>query len=109
MATVEIHKSPVLTSQVVNSLSYKDYYNGISFTNTTLTTSMTTNSILNMGFSGTITPALLGSMRGYIYEFIAYNHTVDTAEQQAVEGYLAWKWGIQNSLPTTHPYYVGPP
>ena len=108
-ASVEIHKLPVLTSQVVNSLSYNDYYNGISFTNTTLSTSMTTNSILNMGFSGTITPALAGSMRGYIYEFIAYNHTVYTAEQQAVEGYLAWKWGIQNSLPTTHPYYVGPP
>jgi hypothetical protein len=108
-ATVEIHKSPVLTSQVVNSLSYNDYYNGISFTNTTLITSMTTNSILNMGFSGTITPALAGSMRGYIYEFIAYNRPVATAEQQAVEGYLAWKWGLQDSLAPTHPYYVAPP
>lgn len=109
LASVEIHKSPVMTSQVVNSLSYNDYYNGISFTNTTLSTSMTTNSILNMGFTGTLTPALLGSMRGYIYEFIAYNRPVHTAEQQAVEGYLAWKWGLQDSLAPTHPYYVGPP
>jgi hypothetical protein len=24
---------------------------------------------------------------------------------QQVEGYLAWKWGIQNNLPISHPYY----
>jgi hypothetical protein len=70
---------------------------------------MTTAGILNIGFSGTITPALLGSMRGYIYEMIAYNRTVAAEERQSIEGYLAWKWGIQDSLATTHPYYIAPP
>jgi hypothetical protein len=28
-----------------------------------------------------------------------------TTQRQQVEGYLAWKWGLNASLPTTHPYY----
>jgi hypothetical protein len=28
-----------------------------------------------------------------------------TTQRQQVEGYLAWKWGLQTALPTTHPYY----
>jgi len=38
-------------------------------------------------------------------EFITYNTLLTSTQRQQVEGYLAWKWGLQNSLPTTHPYY----
>ena len=27
------------------------------------------------------------------------------SERQLVEGYLAWKWSLQTSLPAGHPYY----
>ena len=37
-----------------------------------------------------------------------YNDIAMELEQQQVEGYLAWKWGVQASLPTTHPYYYQP-
>ena len=70
---------------------------------------MTTSAKLNIGFTGALTPALAGAMRGYIYELIVFNTTVNLATQEAVEGYLAWKWGIQSSLSTTHPYYLAPP
>lgn len=36
---------------------------------------------------------------GNIAEIIYYNVFLTTAQRQAVEGYLAWKWGIQNNLP----------
>ena len=39
------------------------------------------------------------------YELIAFANAVSDIERQQIEGYLAWKWGIQTSLPTTHPYY----
>jgi hypothetical protein len=26
-----------------------------------------------------------------------------------VEGYLAWKWGLQGNLPPNHPYKLFPP
>jgi len=37
-------------------------------------------------------------------ECIFYNRTITTIERQQVEGYLAWKWGLQASLPANHPY-----
>ena len=42
---------------------------------------------------------------GVLYEIVYYSTTLTLSQQQQVEGYLAWKWGLQNSLPTTHPYY----
>ena len=43
---------------------------------------------------------------GYIGEIILFNKiSLNTQQRQQVEGYLAWKWGLQTSLPTTHPYY----
>ena len=41
--------------------------------------------------------------KGYINEIIIFNRTLSQREYQQVEGYLAWKWGLQGSLPATHP------
>jgi hypothetical protein len=30
-----------------------------------------------------------------------------TANRESIEGYLAWKWGIQSKLPANHPYKSG--
>lgn len=40
----------------------------------------------------------------YISEFIIFNIALTTSQRQQVEGYLAWKWGLQSSLQSTHPY-----
>jgi hypothetical protein len=37
-------------------------------------------------------------------EIILYSRNLSTSERQQVEGYLSSKWGLQNSLPSTHPY-----
>lgn len=42
---------------------------------------------------------------GDLQEIIIYNSTLTTSARQAIEGYLAWKWFLQSSLPTVHPYY----
>ena len=46
---------------------------------------------------------------GHICEIIIYNRSITLNEQQQIEGYLAWKWGLQTSLPATHPYFFAPP
>jgi len=46
---------------------------------------------------------------GNIYEVIIYNTALITTQRQSIEGYLAWKWGLQANLINTHPYYNGPP
>jgi hypothetical protein len=37
-------------------------------------------------------------------ELIHFNSAITTQQRQQVEGYLAWKWGLQSSLPSTHAY-----
>lgn len=46
---------------------------------------------------------------GFIGEVIVYSSALTTVQRQQVEGYLAWKWGIKTSLPTTHPFYPTKP
>jgi hypothetical protein len=46
---------------------------------------------------------------GQIAEIILCNSFLTTDERQQVEGYLAWKWGLQAQLPITHAFYVSPP
>ncbi len=42
---------------------------------------------------------------GTVSEIIIYNNILTPAQRQLVEGYLAWKWGLQTTnLPSTHPY-----
>ena len=47
-------------------------------------------------------------MHGVIGEIIMVQ-TTDTTTRQKIEGYLAWKWGLQASLPVGHPYKAAAP
>ena len=45
----------------------------------------------------------------YILEVVAYRNALTALERQEVEGYIMWKWGIQNNLPSNHRYrYYSP-
>uniref|UniRef100_A0A6C0B2G8 Fibronectin type-III domain-containing protein n=1 Tax=viral metagenome TaxID=1070528 RepID=A0A6C0B2G8_9ZZZZ len=46
---------------------------------------------------------------GNICEILMYNSVLSTTNRQKIEGYLAWKWGLQTSLPGAHPYYSSAP
>ena len=59
----------------------------------------TTINIGNSGFA----------INGEICELLVYNTTISDKQRQQVEGYLAWKWNINKSLPSSHPYYLFPP
>lgn len=39
-----------------------------------------------------------------VAEVLIYNRQLTTDELQGIEGYLAWKWGLQGSLGSGHPY-----
>lgn len=64
----------------------------------------------SFSFSGTgttnIGAGVLGDYyQGTINEIVVYSSTLGIADRQKVEGYLAWKWGVQSNLPTTHAYW----
>jgi hypothetical protein len=69
--------------------------------------------------SGTYTPSALtgnfsingrnpidghAGMTGEIGEFIFLTENPDTATRELIEGYLAWKWGLEGSLDSGHTY-----
>ena len=49
------------------------------------------------------------SVAGYIGEVIVLNRVATNDEKQKIEGYLAWKWGLETDLPAGHPYENSPP
>jgi hypothetical protein len=48
-------------------------------------------------------------MVGYIAEIVVFNSIVNDRVRQQVEGYLANKWGLRNSLVASHPFLNRPP
>ena len=60
---------------------------------------------LTLGSRYTVTE----SWDGHICEMIFYNSILTEKQRQQIEGYLAWKWGIQRSLATNHRFYNFPP
>jgi hypothetical protein len=40
-----------------------------------------------------------------IAEIMVFSTSLTPTDYARVEGYLAWKWGLQANLPTSHPYY----
>lgn len=47
--------------------------------------------------------------KGILGETVIVNRVLTTDERQKLEGYLAWKWGVQSYLPPSHPWVAGPP
>jgi hypothetical protein len=41
---------------------------------------------------------------GEIYEVLYFSYGLSDEERQQVEGYLAWKWGMEGNLVSDHPY-----
>lgn len=42
-------------------------------------------------------------------ELCVYNDYLETPFRNVLEGYLAWKWGLQSNLPAVHPYALSAP
>jgi hypothetical protein len=72
--------------------------------------------IQNLGTSygyigvGAISATLVGYyLTGQIAEILSFNVPLNDNNRQQIEGYLAWKWGFNKSLPEGHPYFLFPP
>ena len=90
------------------SSSYTMNINGSPVTTIGQTTGFApsdSGTLLTLGTRGD----LVTSFNGNYYEVLVFNKALSTAQKKQVEGYLAWKWGIQDQLPTNHTYISAPP
>lgn len=84
------------------------------YLNGTLLSSDTNNTQLTGMGIPTIGQAFLGASYGpeyyggFIYEVLCFTGNVPAAQRQQVESYLANKWGLVASLPSTHPFKLVP-
>ncbi len=100
---------------IVNRTANMDF----AYQNGTLTTSVSITDTTN--YTDTVNNMLIGAynngdgtgvqpgyyLSGNVAEIIAYKGAdMTTTNRQKIEGYLAWKWGIQTFLPSSplHPY-----
>lgn len=48
-------------------------------------------------------------MLGFVGEVVYTNTALSATDRQRLEGYFAWKWGLEASLPAGHPFRNTPP
>lgn len=66
-------------------------------------------SVTSFGFGEGFALSGGGPPDTYVSEFLIYNVALTDTPRQKIEGYLAWKWGLQSSLPAGHPYKTAAP
>ena len=102
-AGTAVVNTKMMFSSIYNSGSRTLYKNGTSVvTGTFAGTKNTATSPTYVGYGGS-------TINGIYNELIVYNYFLPTSQRQQVEGYLAWKYGMQGTLSNTHPYYAAAP
>jgi len=82
----------------------------MSFMGTSNTTTMAAALSTNPSSALTIADSRNANLTdGKIQEIIIYPSAISTTAFQQAEGYMAWKWGLKDSLPSSHPYKLFPP
>ena len=108
---INVLNTALLFGSVESSTQYFSVNGALSLNSTYLYPSGIFNTGTNFASIGipNVSGGGTGYLTGSISEIIVYNRPLVTIERQQIEGYLAWKWGIQSNLPTAHPYKNNPP
>ncbi len=96
--------SPYIVCGFANTTSSSLFLNSTTLLSGPIGNSALTSIVVGNRQNGNGSP-----YKGHLCEFIIYQGLLTTAQRQQVEGYLAWKWGLQANLPATHPFKLWPP
>jgi hypothetical protein len=95
----------LITGQVSSGTSLSIAMNGATFS-TGSEGGFYANTTTHLGVDTTTTAYYY---KGFVMEILFYNSVLTTTQRQQVEGYLAHKWGLSLSIPSTHPFKSIPP
>ena len=106
--------TPQVFSFQSSGTSLSAWYNGISQSGATLSSTRTTTAqgfIVGGSWSGSSYYNVVANAS--VYEAITYNTILTASQRQTIESYLANKWSIgstsSSSLASTHPFSIFPP
>lgn len=110
LSTTQVSPSPVITYPMSFSIINFDKNN----TELTIRRNglFSSTSLVTYGIPEALsTNQRIGGMGGDFdhREILVFSRILTENERLFVEGYLAWKWGLVQSLPTNHPYREVPP
>lgn len=100
-----------IVSGIYDNTNVSISVNGGTFTSTPYTQNPTYNSLdsTTIGAFRATDGSLASTFNGTIFEIVGL-HTAPTQDTiSIVQGYLAWKWGLQADLPNDHPFKTGAP
>lgn len=96
-----VGNGPCIISTIVGTTQSSMFLNG-DITNISSTANGTGTLY---GLPGTYGWRLSGAgFKGYMGEVLVYDTEISAENRQKIEGYLAWKWGLVDKLPSSHPY-----
>ncbi len=120
-ATVDVNVSSITGGPRVvmlrkNGTTTSMWVNGVELSNKTVSFTYS-NNLAQPWYVGGVTGSILSwlsdpgtdHMNGGLHEILNFTSTLTTSDRQKVEGYLAWKYGVQANLPGSHPYFSSPP
>jgi hypothetical protein len=88
---------------------FKTYIDATQFYSTATNTVGFGTKTRNLGNSWKSTRTDSYFVDGNIAEIVIFNSSLGTTDRQKMEGYLAWKWGLEANLPVGHPYKSAAP
>lgn len=99
---------------VVSGMTYRNSGNVLFINGTPSITGSIIGGSLTNGVSASIGAGFTSGTysrfwNGDMAEILVFDSSLTQFQRQQVEGYLAWKWGLQGSLPASHPFRNAPP
>lgn len=96
--------TPLIVKGDWSETAMNGFTNGSPFASNpmTIATLNTNNTRARIGASSATSPA--NFWNGQIADVMILSAVLQTPLRQQVEGYFAWKYGLQTSLPASHPY-----
>jgi hypothetical protein len=92
-----------------NKTSIVSITSGIYVNGTSQTLATNNGNIFDPGTSTAMTIGDSTTAPYVLGEILVFDGLLTDSQRQQVEGYLAWKWGLQSNLPSTHAYAKSSP
>lgn len=97
---------PLLVASRLNGITTTLWLNGTATQNTTGSSLALSSATISLGGTNDGSDS---ELNGWIAEVLVYTSALTDADCQRIEGYLAWKWGLQANLAVGHPFRNTPP